>query len=170
MKKSVLALALLTLLTACATRPSGPSVAVMPGPGKPLEAFKYDDFQCRQFAESSVGTDPNDSAINDTAKTAAIGTALGAVAGALIGDSGRSAATGAGIGLVGGALAGSGAGNRSSYEVQRRYDIAYQQCMYTKGNQVPGYRSASTSPAAPLTPPPPPPPPPPPGPPAKVVK
>jgi hypothetical protein len=30
-------------------------------------------------------------------------------------------------------------GNDSAKEVQRRYDIAYQQCMYSKGHQVPGY-------------------------------
>jgi hypothetical protein len=48
-----------------------------------------------------------------------------------------------------------------TYEVQRRYDNAYVQCMYAKGNQVPG--RAPATPAASPTPPagtPPPPPPP----------
>jgi hypothetical protein len=34
---------------------------------------------------------------------------------------------------------GAASGSDSSKEVQRRYDIAYQQCMYAKGHQVPGY-------------------------------
>jgi hypothetical protein len=157
MNKTIIALALLATLSACATKPPGPSVAVMPGAGKPFDVFKFEDYECRQFADSSA-TDPNKSATRDTAKTAAIGTALGAVAGVLIGDSGRSAATGAGIGLIGGAIAGSGAGSKSSDDVQRRYDIAYQQCMYSKGNQIPGYRAQPNSPApAPMNPPPPPP-------------
>jgi hypothetical protein len=61
--------------------------------------------------------------------------------------------------------------------VQRRYDVAYTQCMYAKGNQVPmrgvpRSRPAYATPAPPPPPPPPPPaamplgaPPPPPGPP-----
>ncbi|WP_245898404.1 YMGG-like glycine zipper-containing protein [Polynucleobacter rarus] len=158
MNKTILTIALIATLTACATKPPGPSVAVMPGAGKPFDVFRFEDYECRQFADSSVGTDPNKSAATDTAKTAAVGAALGAVAGVLMGDSGRSAATGAGIGLVGGAIAGSGAGSRSSDDVQRRYDIAYQQCMYSKGNQIPGYRSQPQSKApVPMNPPPPPP-------------
>ena len=49
-------------------------------------------------------------------------------------------------------------------EAQRRYDIAYQQCMYAKGNQLPGsayrYRATPLPPQAYPYPPPPPPPPP----------
>ena len=33
-------------------------------------------------------------------------------------------------------------------EAQRRYDIAYQQCMYAKGNQLPGYGYRAPAPAA----------------------
>jgi hypothetical protein len=42
----------------------------------------------------------------------------------------------------------------SGWEVQRRYDNAYQQCMYAKGNQVPTAR-ATVRPARYLPPPPP---------------
>src|SRR5258707_14739375 len=41
--------------------------------------------------------------------------------------------------------------------IQRRYDIAYQQCMYARGNLIPG---ASVPPGASAPSPPPPPPPP----------
>jgi hypothetical protein len=57
--------------------------------------------------------------------------------------------------------------------VQGRYDIAFQQCMYAKGNQIPmsgGYRGSSSSSYRQASPPPPPPPagtPPPPPPPAR---
>jgi hypothetical protein len=47
---------------------------------------------------------------------------------------------------------GAAGGGDASKEVQRRYDIAYQQCMYSKGNQVPGYaiqKPADPAPPAP---------------------
>ena len=70
-------------------------------------------------------------------------------------------------GLVLGTAGGVQAGQGWYYEVQRRYDNAYQQCMYAKGNQVPTAARTSTRPARYLPPPPPrdygygPPPPPP---------
>jgi hypothetical protein len=45
-----------------------------------------------------------------------------------------------------------------SWEVQRRYDNAYVQCMYAKGHQVPGRSLPTRTPAAPAPPAPPPPP------------
>jgi hypothetical protein len=44
---------------------------------------------------------------------------------------------------------GASGGNDSAKEVQRRYDIAYQQCMYSKGHQVPGYSIQKPVEAAP---------------------
>ncbi len=37
-------------LAGCATIPVGPSVLVLPGPGKTLEQFRADDTFCRQWA------------------------------------------------------------------------------------------------------------------------
>jgi hypothetical protein len=71
------------------------------------------------------------------------------------------------VGLAGGALTGAGAGDYAGRTLQQRYDVAYQQCMYAKGNQIPmagryaPYRATSRQ-AAPPPPPPPGPPPPPP--------
>jgi hypothetical protein len=48
MKSWVPAIAL--LLSACATAPTGPSVMVLPGSGKPFEQFQADDTICRQWA------------------------------------------------------------------------------------------------------------------------
>jgi hypothetical protein len=42
--------------------------------------------------------------------------------------------------------------------MQRRYDIAYQQCMYAKGNQLPGQAVRQNIPPPPPPPAPPPPP------------
>jgi hypothetical protein len=39
--------------------------------------------------------------------------------------------------LLIGSAAGAGAAQRSSYTLQERYDMAYTQCMYAKGEKVP---------------------------------
>ena len=45
-------------LAGCATIPTGPSVMVLPGQGKPFEQFQADDAVCRQWASAQVGTTP----------------------------------------------------------------------------------------------------------------
>ncbi|MDD5411927.1 MAG: glycine zipper family protein [Methylobacter sp.] len=124
-------------VTGCVSLPSGPSVMVLPGTGLPFEQFRYDDAICQQYAFSQVGgTTANQAAVNSGVTSAAVGTALGAAVGAAIGG-GSGAAIGAGSGLVGGSLVGTGTASSSMYGVQQRYDIAYIQCMYAKGHQVP---------------------------------
>jgi hypothetical protein len=174
-KVSVFLLLAVVVLSACATIPTGPSVMVWPAPAKPLEVFQSDDAVCRQWASQQVGAQPSESANQTLASGAAIGTILGAGLGAAIGAASGQMGAGLGIGAASGALVGTAAGLGPSYgagwEVQRRYDNAYMQCMYTKGNQVPGavrtYRRAvpppppppdSTPPASSPYPPPPPPP------------
>jgi hypothetical protein len=153
-RKSWLAIPVVALvLTACATIPEGPSVAVMPGPGKPFEQFQVDDAVCRQFAHGQVGGNPNEVAGNQVVTGAVVGTALGAAAGALVGQGhGQPTSAFAGMGLLAGTAAGADAAGRTHMTLQRRYDVAYEQCMYAKGNQVPGF------PAPQYVPPPPPPP------------
>lgn len=109
--------------------------------------------------------DPN----NKTATGAAAGTVLGAAAGAVLGGR-NGVGAGAATGLLFGTAAGAGAADRSSMSLQRRYNIAYEQCMYSKGNQIPAYGYGYSNYAYPpppryALPPPPPgnPPPPPPG-------
>jgi outer membrane lipoprotein SlyB len=124
-------------VTSCASLPNGPSVMVLPGTGLSFDQFRNDDTICQQYAFSHVGgTTANQAAMNSGVTSAAAGTALGAAAGAAIGG-GSGAAIGAGSGLVAGSIAGTGAASSSMYEVQQRYDIAYIQCMYAKGHQVP---------------------------------
>ena len=130
-------------LSACATIPKGPSVMVLPGPGKPFEAFQAEDAVCRQWAAQQVGTSPRKTANKTLVSGAAIGTILGAGLGAAIGAASCSPGIGAAIGAASGLLAGTavatGPAYAAGYSVQRRYDIAYQQCMSAKGNQIPGF-------------------------------
>ena len=109
---------------------------VLPGTGKSFDEFRANDAECRQYASSQIGTDPNDAAANDGIKSAAVGTAVGALAGALIGGR-QGAGVGAGTGLMVGAVSGAGSGSHSGRSLQQRYDFSYQQCMYARGNRVP---------------------------------
>jgi len=135
---------------------------VLPGSGKNFDQFRADDFECRQYAfAQSGGKTPDQAGSQAGVNTAAVGAVVGAAAGAAIGRSGEAAVAGAGIGTAGGALAGAGAASHSAHTVQGRYDIAFQQCMYAKGHQIPmagGYRGHLGRSYRQATPPPPPPP------------
>ncbi len=155
-KPGFLLLFVVLALSACATVPTGPSVMVWPGQGKPFEVFQADDASCRQWALQQSGTQPSD-AVNQNLATGAVlgtlaGAGLGAAIGAASGGAGIGAAIGAASGLIGGTAIASGPAYGAGYQVQRRYDNAYLQCMYLKGNQVPGVRRSSRQ-----VPPPPPP-------------
>ena len=152
-RKHHLLMALVLLVAGCATIPAGPSVAVMPGPGKPFDLFQQEDAMCRYYAQQQIGVSPQDTVNKSTAAGAAIGGATGAALGSLS-HTGAGTTFGAVTGALFGAAAGSSQGQYYGYEAQRRYDIAYQQCMYANGNMVPGVRRIYRS-----SPPPPPPPP-----------
>jgi hypothetical protein len=165
MKILALPLATLTLLTACATVPSGPSVMVLPGQGKGFDQFQSDDYSCRSWAtQQTGGANASDISTRNTVGGAAIGTLLGAAAGAALGAAGGSAGTGAavgaGVGLLGGTAVGASASSPVYGSLQSRYDAAFMQCMYAKGHQIPVRRGSQPSYASqPAVSPPPPPPP-----------
>jgi hypothetical protein len=146
-------------LSGCATIPSGPGVMVLPTPGKSFEAFRADDLACRDWAAFQSGATPADTVNQNIAGGAAVGALMGAGLGAAIGaasgNPGTGALIGAGVGALGGTAVGSEAGYAAGADAQRRYDFAYQQCMYAKGNQIPGVRRESRR--AQWVPPPPPP-------------
>ncbi|ACH37843.1 lipoprotein, putative [Citrifermentans bemidjiense Bem] len=135
---------LLALLgvSGCATVPTGPSVRVLPAPGKSFEQFMAEDAVCRRWSEQQLGLNRQDTVNQNTATSAVVGTAVGAGVGALLGAAGGNAGTGAaiggGTGLLFGAASGSESGRAYGYEAQRLYDNTYVQCMYSKGNQIPG--------------------------------
>jgi len=125
----------LTLLAGCVTQPSGPGIPVMPGHGKSLADFQKDDDECQRFAADHVAGRA-DTANDHAILAAIIGAGLGAALGGAVGGG-----HGAGVGAAAGGVAGTAVGaNQSAYaqgSLQRRYDIAYAQCMKAKGNDVP---------------------------------
>jgi hypothetical protein len=94
------------VLSGCATIPTGPSVTVWPGPGKPFEVFQSDDAACRQWASQQVGGQPSESANKTLVSGAAIGTILGAGLGAAIGAASGQLGAGLAIGAASGAIGG----------------------------------------------------------------
>ena len=158
------ALVIALAVSGCATIPSGPSVMVLPGSSKNFEQFQMDDGLCRQWAGQQTGTTNDQAAAGSTVQGAAIGTLIGAAAGAALGAAAGNpalgAAAGAGAGLLGGSAVGASRGDAYAGSLQGRYDQAYVQCMYAKGNQVPVARGSRAQQPT-YSPPPPPPPPPP---------
>ena len=129
-------------LGACATTgPAQPKIAVMPGQSKSYEAFQRDDVNCQASAQRAINyQSPGEVGNNSTITGAAVGTALGALAGAAIGstsaNAGRGAAIGAGTGLVAGTMIGASNAERTGGSVQGRFDLAYAQCMRARGHDV----------------------------------
>lgn len=142
------ALCLLLLGTFCltvggcaSTGPATPSLAVMPGKGKSYAAFQKEDEYCQSSAQRAIGYQSPGEAENQSAvASAAVGTGLGALAGAAIGslsgNVGAGAAIGAGTGLVAGSVVGAEHANAAGGSLQARYDTVYAQCMSASGNKV----------------------------------
>jgi hypothetical protein len=130
-------------LAGCAsTAPATPKVAVMPGKGKSYEAFQRDDQYCQSSAQAAINyQSPGEEANREAVGSAAVGTGLGALAGAAIGslsgNMGAGAAIGAGTGLAAGAVVGSNRAAEAGGSIQARYDTVYTQCMTAKGNVLP---------------------------------
>lgn len=98
----------ITLLSACASMPSGPSVLVLPGAGKSFDQFRAEDFNCRHYAFTQIGgATPSHAATPGCAANEVTGKAMG------------------GVEPV------------SGLEGQSRYDMSYIQCMYSFGHRVP---------------------------------
>lgn len=153
MRKSHVAFAMTAAAVAiagCAMEPTGPMVRVLPGPYKPFQVFQRDQAECEDYAQSEVRGEAQ-RANNRAVGAAAVGTVLGLAVGAATGN-GHAATAGAVAGGALGTAVGASGSEREGYGIQRRYDIAYSQCMYAHGNQVPGFAPPGDAP-----PPPPPP-------------
>ncbi|SDE28744.1 glycine zipper family protein [Belnapia rosea] len=155
--RSTAALAGALALGACTVAPpTGPTALMFPPQGKDLTQFHQEDASCRGYAQQQIGGGSPQQAANQSAVgSAALGTALGAGAGALLGAAGGNPGAGAAIGAGGGLLAGSavGAGNAqaSAGSLQQRYDTAYVQCMAASGNRQPNYAAVTSYTYAPGT-------------------
>ena len=96
---------------------------------------------CRQFAyERNGGAAGAQSATNNAAGTALLGTAIGAGLGMALGSLSGQAGAGAAI----------GGAQRAGADLQQEYDASYTQCMYSHGNSVQnppgGYRPGAQGP------------------------
>jgi hypothetical protein len=140
--------ATVALLAGCASTPLGPTVQVMPGPGKTFDAFQADNATCKGFAQQQVqgqADAANQRAVGAALLTTALGAGLGAAGGALGGDAGGGAALGAGLGAGAGTAIGANNSANDQMGIQAQYDNAFSQCMYSKGEQVPGYAPVRTA-------------------------
>ena len=147
--RPVILLAAIPLAACVAAPPSGPTVVAMPRSGESLNQFEANDLACRNYAQ--IHTAPpgatQEAANRSAVGSAAVGTVVGAAGGALLGAAAGNAGAGAAIGAGAGLLTGSavGASNASAIAggAQEQYDIAYAQCMTSKGEVVeypnPGY-------------------------------
>jgi hypothetical protein len=129
-------------LAGCAQTPTTTSLAVAPGPSKTFEAFQADQAFCRQFAQSQVtgqAEAANRTTMIGAGGGALGGAALGAAGGAIAGNAGTGAAIGALSGLVLGTAGGALMSGQQQQQTQRQFDTAYAQCMYSRGNNVPGF-------------------------------
>jgi hypothetical protein len=135
-KLQSLSLCSLLLLGACAATPLGPTVQVLPPPDKPFPVFEQDQTQCKQYAQSQVAGQA-DAANSQAFGGALLATALGAATGGAVGGGGGAeigSAAGADVGAAGAA----GSTQDAQVSIQQNYNNAYVQCMYSRGNQVPG--------------------------------
>jgi hypothetical protein len=140
MRKYLAALTAVLLTSGCATTPMGPMVRVMPASNKPFEVFAQEQADCERYASDQIAGEArmaNNHALGTTALGAVLGLGVGAATG-----SGRAAAVGAATGGALGAAVGASRSDYAGMGLQRRYDIAYSQCMYAKGNTVPGMFAA----------------------------
>ena len=156
--KIILSALAVIALTGCATIPTGPSVMVLPPEGKSFEQFRADDAICRQWAMQQIGHSPQETANQSAVNSALVGTAIGAGIGAALGSAsghmGEGAAIGAGSGLLVGAASGAESSRVYGWQAQHRYDVAYMQCMYAKGNLIPGVTTTRTRRTQTIPPPP----------------
>jgi len=147
-------------LGGCAVAPTTPNVMVLPDTQKSAGQFRADSTACQEQARALLANDAQ-AANNQAVTNAAVGTIIGAAAGALLGQGSynpsAAAGWGAGTGLLIGSTIAGGNSQAASYPMQQRFDIAYLQCMYQRGHQVPGqvsYRRPAYAAPPPSYPPP----------------
>lgn len=122
----------LLMVAGCDTMPQGPTVTALPGTNETFDEFRTHDVGCRQFADIQVANAISASAVRPIGLTTIpTGPAVCAAANAAGEDHGAAAARSGSLidGIDSAQFAGIG--------LQRHYNCAYVQCMYTKGDKVP---------------------------------
>ena len=124
----------LALLAGCDTMPVGPTVTALQGADKGFDEFRTDDVDCRQYAyaqvrEAMAASADHASGVMSTAPSSAICVAVGPAT-----DGRGPAVAGPRTGSL---IDGTDAAQFAGYGLQQRYNCAYVQCMYIKGDRVP---------------------------------
>jgi uncharacterized protein YcfJ len=130
------------MLVGCATTPMGPTIQVMPGLNTSFDTFQTDQLVCKNYAAQQVQGQAdavNQRAVGGAVLGTVLGAGLGAAVGGAYGNAGAGAAIGAASGVGAGTLYGANASTQAQWSIQQQYDNAYAQCMYSKGDQVPGF-------------------------------
>jgi hypothetical protein len=144
---SVAAAALFIVLAGCVPTAMAPTVVVTPGPGKSAAAFAADQSGCSALANQQIAP-AIQAANNQIVGNALLGATLGggstATAGASNSAVGANAAAGA-------ATAGATNAQTAQATLQHQFNITYSQCMYAKGDIVPGLTPVATEEPAPVT-------------------
>src|SRR4051812_43872628 len=84
-RSSLVLSATLALGSCTAAPPTGPAVLALPPEGKDLARFQQEDGSCRQYASAQIGYgSPAQAATQSAVGSAAVGTAVGVGAGALL--------------------------------------------------------------------------------------
>ncbi len=134
MKLTSASMAVVLIVSGCASTPTHPMVQVLPPSTKPFEVFRADQVACEDYAHSQVAGEA-ESANGKAVGAALLGAALGAGIGAAAGG-GHGAGVGAAIGGGAGTVVGAGNSAHDERSLQVRYDNAYAACMSSRGNIV----------------------------------
>lgn len=131
----------------CVPTVTAPTVAVTPGPGKSPSDFAVDNSACAAQANQQIA-EARTAANGQIAGTALLNAALGASNSAAAGATKSAVAANAAAGAVTAAIASEQAAQAT---LQRQFDIAYSECVYAKGDIVPGFATAlvQSGPASP---------------------
>ncbi|WP_230975571.1 glycine zipper family protein [Acetobacter garciniae] len=123
----------------------GPTVQVLPTPGKDYGTFVQEQNFCRSQAEQAVrgqAAHQNEKALIGGIAATALGAGLGAAVGG-----GTGAGIGAAAGAVGGGIGGGAYSQGRQRGIQVQYNNAYVQCMAAYHNVIPGVPPVYNAPA-----------------------
>jgi hypothetical protein len=123
-----------------------PTVLMMPAGGVSMAEFQADEVACQPYAEQASKAAFQQEGWNSFGRqlTAGMfGAALGASVGGRYGMAGYGAEVGAMAGMNRTAVYGYNSQQAAS---QQAYDLAYAQCMRTKGHKLPGFQSIDDQP------------------------
>ena len=124
-------------LGGCASPFLGPTVEVKPSADKPFATFQDDQAACERYAAIETSTDTesaNKRAVEAIALETHVGTPYGVATGNGRGTALQLEPPKSRVTIWNARLY-----RKPPYEVQQRYNIAYMQCMYSKGNRVPQF-------------------------------